>query len=75
MAANTTPVYSHSVKDRAPMLRGKAPDRVSAEMDLPEGKTCADCIHCRRCCLIFGHIPEDQVCDWHPSRFVQKGGA
>lgn len=40
-----------------------------AEMALPEGKTCGDCIHCRRCCLIFGHVPEDTRCDWAPSRF------
>lgn len=38
-------------------------------MDLPEGKTCADCVHCYRCTSIFGHIPEDEVCDWSPSRF------
>lgn len=41
-------------------------------MDLPAGKTCADCVHCRRCCAIFGHIPEDQVCDWSPSRFAER---
>lgn len=46
--------------------------RQGDDMDLPEGKTCADCVHCRRCCMIFGHIPEDQVCDWAPSRFAQK---
>lgn len=43
--------------------------RKGDEMDLPEGKTCADCVHCHRCCAIFGHIPQDQVCDWSPSRF------
>ncbi len=39
-------------------------------MNLPDGKTCGDCAHCRRCCAIFGHIPEDQVCDFYPSRFT-----
>lgn len=38
-------------------------------MGLPEGKTCNDCVHCRRCCLMFGHIPEDEVCDFYPSRY------
>lgn len=38
-------------------------------MDLPSGRTCADCVHCRRCCTMFGHIPEDESCDWSPSRF------
>lgn len=42
------------------------------EMNLPEGKTCADCVQCRRCCAMFGHIPTDEVCDWHPSRFQAK---
>lgn len=40
-------------------------------MDLPEGKTCGDCVHCRRCTLIYGHIPADEVCDWFPSRFTE----
>ena len=52
---------------RKAMLRGRAP-----EMDLPADKTCNDCVHCYRCCAIFGHIPEDQVCDWAPSRFREK---
>lgn len=38
-------------------------------MNLPDGKTCGDCVHCRRCTLMFGHIPADEVCDWSPSRF------
>lgn len=38
-------------------------------MDLPSGKTCGDCYHCDRCCLIFGHKPEDTSCDWFPRRF------
>lgn len=53
------------------MLRGRRVyDAETRAMDLPQGKTCADCKHCRRCCAIFGHIPEDQVCDWYPSRFA-----
>ncbi len=48
---------------RAPMRR------TGDDMDLPPGMTCADCVHCRRCCLMFGHIPTDEVCDWSPSRF------
>ena len=39
------------------------------KMNLPEGKTCGDCVHCRRCTMMFGHIPADEVCDWSPSRF------
>jgi hypothetical protein len=40
------------------------------KMNLPEGKTCGDCAHCRRCTSMFGHIPEDESCDWSPSRFT-----
>lgn len=47
--------------------RGKEP-----EMDLPEGKTCGDCKHFYRCFKIYGHIAEDESCDWAPSRFSQK---
>lgn len=40
-------------------------------MNLPEGKTCGDCVHARRCTMMFGHIPADESCDWSPSRFRQ----
>ena len=43
--------------------------RTGDDMDLPEGKTCGDCVHCRRCTGMFGHIPADESCDWSPSRF------
>ncbi len=39
------------------------------QMNLPEGMTCGDCVHCNRCTMMFGHIPADEVCDWSPSRF------
>lgn len=55
-----------SGEERAPMARQ------GDDMDLPEGMMCADCVHCRRCCLMFGHIPADQVCDWSPSRFRKR---
>jgi hypothetical protein len=51
------------------MLRRTSGDKESLAMNLPAGKTCADCVHCRRCCAMFGHIPQDQVCDWYPSKF------
>lgn len=40
-------------------------------MELPQGKTCGDCVHCHRCCAMFGHTPEDTTCDWSPSRFKE----
>ncbi|WP_159969761.1 hypothetical protein [Pseudomonas sp. 9Ag] len=55
------------IEVREPYRRGKRPED---GMDLPDGKTCGDCVHCRRCTLMFGHIPADEVCDWFPSRFT-----
>lgn len=40
-----------------------------AAMRLPAGKTCVDCVHCRKCCAMFGHVPADTSCDFYPSRF------
>ena len=41
-------------------------------MALPEGKTCGDCVNCRRCTLMFGHTPTDTYCDWFPRRFAEQ---
>ena len=46
--------------------------RTGDDMDLPAGKTCADCVHCGHCTAMFGHIPADESCDWSPSRFTPK---
>jgi hypothetical protein len=54
------------------MLRLTKGDREALAMNLPPGKTCADCVHFRRCTMMFGHIPADEVCDWYPSRFHPK---
>jgi hypothetical protein len=59
------------MKDREPYKR-KADD--GTDMNLPEGKTCIDCYHFRRCNAIYGHIAEDEVCDWSPSRFFATSG-
>lgn len=53
-------------KQRDPLRRSVSDED---QMNLPEGKTCGDCVHCRRCTLMFGHIPADEACDWSPSRF------
>ncbi|NCF03865.1 hypothetical protein DK872_00890 [Kosakonia sp. MH5] len=39
-------------------------------MALPEGNTCGDCAHIRRCKGIYGHTETDTYCDWSPSRWV-----
>lgn len=40
-------------------------------MELPEGKTCADCVHVMRCTIMFGANPENTSCDFEPIRFKQ----
>lgn len=40
-------------------------------MKLPEGKTCADCVHVMRCTIMFGVNPENTSCDFEPIRFKQ----
>lgn len=41
-------------------------------MMLPEGKTCGDCVHIKRCEAIFGHTPTDRSCDFFPRRFLER---
>ena len=43
-----------------------------ATTSLPEGITCADCVHANRCCAIFGQLPEDESCQFYPVRFHEK---
>jgi hypothetical protein len=57
------------MESREPYRRSAATDRGADGMSLPAGKTCSDCVDLRRCVLIFGRIPLDEVCDWAPSRF------
>ena len=54
---------------------GKQPSycKTFATMNLPEGKTCGDCVHIQRCNAIFGHMASDERCDWYPSRFRERG--
>jgi len=44
-----------------------------ASMDLPEGKTCNDCMHVRFCLQFIGPgIAANTQCDWYPIRFVER---
>lgn len=52
---------------REPYRRGR-----EKTMDLPEGVTCGDCYHFHRCNAMFGHIAEDETCDWAPRRYHKK---
>ena len=38
-------------------------------MALPEGCTCAVCVHINRCAAMFGAKPENTHCDFLPVRF------
>jgi len=44
----------------------------AAEMALPAGKFCKDCIHFNQCKSMYAAKPNDAYCDFHPSRFKQK---
>jgi hypothetical protein len=39
-------------------------------MNLPDGYTCGDCVHIKRCKAIFGHTEKDTACDWFPRKFM-----
>lgn len=64
-----TPPTREAVRAAREPYRRRA---VDDGMNLPAGKTCGDCVHARRCELIFGRIPADEVCDWLPSRFQAR---
>lgn len=42
------------------------------KMKLPVGSKCGDCVHIRRCSMIYGHVETDTYCDWSPSRFIAR---
>ena len=41
-------------------------------MQLPDGKTCADCIHVERCTLMFRAKSENTNCGFEPIRFKER---
>ena len=41
-------------------------------MKLPNGKTCADCVHVYRCTTIFGAKSTNTECDFYPIRYGGK---
>lgn len=45
---------------------------IEDELALPKGKTCSDCVYCRKCCAMFGAKPDNVTCDFYPVRFYQR---
>jgi DnaJ-class molecular chaperone len=43
------------------------------DMQLPEGKTCADCANWSVCDFLISCIENNTECDFSPSRFVEIG--
>jgi hypothetical protein len=41
------------------------------DMLLPDGVTCKNCCNVTRCVLIFGTHPNDDHCQFYPSRFTK----
>lgn len=49
------------------------PGQVYGTMDLPDGKTCSDCMHFKRTCeWLISCEPTRTRCDWYPIRFAAK---
>lgn len=40
-------------------------------MNLPDWKTCADCVHVSWCTTVYGAKPENTKCDFEPIRFKE----
>lgn len=40
-------------------------------MKIPDGKTCSDCAHFKRCEWLIQCKPDSDTCDWLPSRFLE----
>jgi len=41
-------------------------------MQLPENKTCGDCVYGEHCFAMYAHKPTDTYCDFFPRRFHEK---
>ena len=41
-------------------------------MNIPEGKTCGNCFHLKRCVSLYGVKAESITCGWTPSRYQEK---
>jgi hypothetical protein len=53
------------------MPSGKAID-YDAAMQLPAGRTCADCRHCERCVGLGYSNAANTSCDFYPNKFLPK---
>lgn len=40
------------------------------DMLLDDGVKCGDCLHARRCRMMFGGDDENTSCQFHPNRFA-----
>jgi hypothetical protein len=40
-----------------------------ASTELPDGKTCDECAHFKRCSGLIGSVTGNTSCDWYPIRF------
>jgi len=56
-------------REAATQAGGTLPMKDKDSMDLPEGMTCGDCAHRRRCTAMFGVSASNTWCDFFPVRF------
>lgn len=41
-------------------------------MELPQGKTCGDCVNFRHCQAFYAHQADDTYCDFYPRRYRER---
>jgi hypothetical protein len=61
---------------KTPITHGCCVDKACGDdtcMQLPEGKTCDNCCHKRRCFAFGFSEPNRTYCDWFPRRFIDMG--
>lgn len=54
-----------------PVSRGRPCDCVF-DQNLPDGETCLSCYHFVYCSRLFACNPDNERCDWSPSRFTPR---
>jgi len=66
-AADALSRHPPSLPEGMTMRRGNRP----SEMLIPNGQTCGDCAHFKRCSEVLGIVNgKETLCNWDPNRFI-----
>lgn len=52
--------------------RGSSDWKAQLDMLLPDGVTCADCVHENRCNIMFKGNSKNTSCQFYPTRFKKR---